>query len=555
MTKKIFKSIMFVCALVLAVGLAAVMGILYSNFDGQMRKELSKEAAYLAYGVEQQGLDYLKNIKDKSARITYIDQDGTVLFDNKADVSEMKNHSDRTEFQKAEKYGAGESSRYSDTLSEKTIYYALRLKDGTVLRVSSTQDSVLALVENLIFPLCGLLCLMLILSGIMASAISKRIVKPINELDLEHPEENQIYEELSPLLSKIHRQNREIQNQLELAKQQQQEFSLITENMQEGLIVIDKYTMILSANSSAWNLFRMDKVRQGESVYCLDRAEDFRHAIEHVLEGEHEELVLKLNGSDIQLIANPVVRGQKTEGAVILLVDVTEKLERENLRREFSANVSHELKTPLTSISGFAEIIQGGFVKDEDIPKFAGRIYKESQRLLQLVEDVIQISQLDEEKTPYIWEPVDVYQVCKNAFDSLKEKAYKMNVHLYICGESIKMEAIRTLLEEAVYNVCDNAIKYNRNDGSVSIFLEQTAQEVQIVVKDTGIGIPREDQDRVFERFYRVDKSHSKEIGGTGLGLSIVKHAVSTLNGSVGLRSEVGSGTEVTLRFPKVHME
>ena len=555
MTKKIFKSIMFVCALVLAVGLAAVMGILYSNFDGQMRKELSKEAAYLAYGVEQQGLDYLKNIKDKSARITYIDQDGTVLFDNKADVSEMKNHSDRTEFQKAEKYGAGESSRYSDTLSEKTIYYALRLKDGTVLRVSSTQDSVLALVENLIFPLCGLLCLMLILSGIMASAISKRIVKPINELDLEHPEENQIYEELSPLLSKIHRQNREIQNQLELAKQQQQEFSLITENMQEGLIVIDKYTMILSANSSAWNLFRMDKVRQGESVYCLDRAENFRHAIEHVLEGEHEELVLKLNGSDIQLIANPVVRGQKTEGAVILLVDVTEKLERENLRREFSANVSHELKTPLTSISGFAEIIQGGFVKDEDIPKFAGRIYKESQRLLQLVEDVIQISQLDEEKTPYIWEPVDVYQVCKNAFDSLKEKAYKMNVHLYICGESMKMEAIRTLLEEAVYNVCDNAIKYNRNDGSVSIFLEQTAQEVQIVVKDTGIGIPREDQDRVFERFYRVDKSHSKEIGGTGLGLSIVKHAVSTLDGSVGLRSEVGSGTEICMKFPKTHKE
>ena len=546
---------MFVCALVLAVGLAAVMGILYSNFDGQMRKELSKEAAYLAYGVEQQGLDYLKNIKDKSARITYIDQDGTVLFDNEADISEMKNHSDRTEFQKAEKYGAGESSRYSDTLSEKTIYYALRLKDGTVLRVSSTQDSVLALVENLIFPLCGLLCLMLILSGIMASAISKRIVKPINELDLEHPEENQIYEELSPLLSKIHRQNREIQNQLELAKQQQQEFSLITENMQEGLIVIDKYTMILSANSSAWNLFRMDKVRQGESVYCLDRAEDFRHAIEHVLEGEHEELVLKLNGSDIQLIANPVVRGQKTEGAVILLVDVTEKLERENLRREFSANVSHELKTPLTSISGFAEIIQGGFVKDEDIPKFAGRIYKESQRLLQLVEDVIQISQLDEEKTPYIWEPVDVYQVCKNAFDSLKEKAYKMNVHLYICGESMKMEAIRTLLEEAVYNVCDNAIKYNRNDGSVSIFLEQTAQEVQIVVKDTGIGIPREDQDRVFERFYRVDKSHSKEIGGTGLGLSIVKHAVSTLDGSVGLRSEVGSGTEICMKFPKTHKE
>ena len=555
MTKKIFKSIMFVCALVLAVGLAAVMGILYRNFDRQMRKELSKEAAYLAYGVEQQGLNYLKNIKDKSARITYIDQDGTVLFDNEADVSEMKNHSDRTEFQKAEKYGAGESSRYSDTLSEKTIYYALRLKDGTVLRVSGTQDSVLALVENLIFPLCGLLCLMLILSGIMASAISKRIVKPINELDLESPEENRIYEELSPLLSKIHRQNREIQNQLELAKQQQEEFALITENMQEGLIVIDKYTMILSANSSAWNLFHMDRVCQGESVYCLDREEEFRHAIEQVLSGEHTELVLKLNGSDIQLIANPVIRDKKTEGAVVLLVNVTEKLERESLRREFSANVSHELKTPLTSISGFAEIMQGGLVKNEDIPKFAGRIYKESQRLLQLVEDVIQISQLDEEKTSYVWEPVDVYQVCKNAFESLKEKAKRLNVHLYICGERMKMEAVRTLLEEAIYNVCDNAIKYNRNDGSVSVFLTQTAQEIQIVVKDTGVGIPKEDQNRVFERFYRVDKSHSKEIGGTGLGLSIVKHAVGALKGSVILRSEEGNGTEICMKFPKVHKE
>lgn len=546
---------MFVCALVLAVGLAAVMGILYSNFDGQMRKELSKEAAYLAYGVEQQGLNYLKNIKDKSARITYIDQDGTVLFDNEADVSEMKNHSDRTEFQKAEKYGAGESSRYSDTLSEKTIYYALRLKDGTVLRVSGTQDSVLALVENLIFPLCGLLCLMLIVSGIMASAISKRIVKPINELDLESPEENRIYEELSPLLSKIHRQNREIQNQLELAKQQQEEFALITENMQEGLIVIDKYTMILSANSSAWNLFHIDRVCQGESVYCLDREEEFRHAIEQVLSGEHTELVLKLNGSDIQLIANPVIRDKKTEGAVVLLVNVTEKLERESLRREFSANVSHELKTPLTSISGFAEIMQGGLVKNEDIPKFAGRIYKESQILLQLVEDVIQISQLDEEKTSYVWEPVDVYQVCKNAFESLKEKAKSLNVHLYICGERMKMEAVRTLLEEAIYNVCDNAIKYNRNDGSVSVFLTQTAQEIQIVVKDTGVGIPKEDQDRVFERFYRVDKSHSKEIGGTGLGLSIVKHAVGALKGSVILRSEEGNGTEICMKFPKVYKE
>lgn len=555
MTKKIFKSTMLVCAVILAVGLAFVLGILYRNFGRQMRTELTKEAAYLAYGVEQQGTDYLENIKDKRSRITYIDKDGTVLFDNEADASEMENHKDREEFQKAEKYGAGESSRYSDTLSEKTIYYALRLSDATVLRVSGTQASVLALVRKLLLPFCCILVLMLILSGIMASVIAKKIVEPVNELDLEHPEENQIYEELSPLLSKINRQNREIQRQLEMAKQQQEEFSLITENMQEGLIVIDKYTMILSANSSAWNLFREDKVRQGESVYCLDRAEDFRHAIEQVLDGEHAELILKLDGNDIQLTANPVVRGQKIEGAVILLVNVTEKMERESLRREFSANVSHELKTPLTSISGFAEIIQSGFVKAEDIPKFSGRIYKEAQRLLQLVEDVIQISQLDEEKTAYIWEPVDIYQICKSTSDRLREKAQKMNVHFYICGESMRIEAVRTLIEEAVYNICDNAIKYNRNDGSVSIFLTQTAQEAQIVIRDTGIGIPREDQDRVFERFYRVDKSHSKEIGGTGLGLSIVKHAVSTLKGSIVLRSEEGIGTEITMKFPKVHQE
>lgn len=379
-------------------------------------------------------------------------------------------------------------------------------------------------------------------------------MKPINELDLESPEENRIYEELSPLLSKIHRQNREIQNQLELAKQQQEEFALITENMQEGLIVIDKYTMILSANSSAWNLFHMDRVCQGESVYCLDREEEFRHAIEQVLSGEHTELVLKLNGSDIQLIANPVIRDKKTEGAVVLLVNVTEKLERESLRREFSANVSHELKTPLTSISGFAEIMQGGLVKNEDIPKFAGRIYKESQRLLQLVEDVSRFPSLMRRRL-LMYGSLWMFIRFVKAFESLKEKAKRLNVHLYICGERMKMEAVRTLLEEAIYNVCDNAIKYNRNDGSVSVFLTQTAQEIQIVVKDTGVGIPKEDQNRVFERFYRVDKSHSKEIGGTGLGLSIVKHAVGALKGSVILRSEEGNGTEICMKFPKVHKE
>ena len=555
MTKKIFKSNILVAVVVLIFGIACVMAILYQHFGKQIDTELKKEATYLAYGVEQNGVDYLNQIKEKDDRITYIAEDGTVLYDNQADASSMENHSDRKEVQEALKSGSGRAERDSKTLSQKTIYYALRLSDNTVLRVSSTRYSVWVLLMEMVPPMIGIAVVMLILAGLVSMHMANKIVEPINNVDLEHPEENQIYEEVGPLLSKIYKQNGQIRSQLEAARRNQEEFTIITENMQEGLIVIDRYTMILSANSSAWNLFRVDKVCQGESVYCLDRAEDFRHAIEQVLSGEHAELILKLNGSDIQLIANPVVRGQKTEGAVILLVNVTEKLERENLRREFSANVSHELKTPLTSISGFAEIMQGGLVKCEDIPKFAGRIYKESQRLLQLVEDVIQISQLDEEKTSYTWELVDVYQVCKNAFESLKEKAQSMNVHLYICGDSMKMEAVRTLLEEAVYNVCDNAIKYNRNDGSVSIFLTQTAHEIQIVVKDTGVGIPKEDQDRVFERFYRVDKSHSKEIGGTGLGLSIVKHAVSTLNGSIVLRSEEGSGTEITMKFLKVHKE
>ena len=552
MTKKIFKSIMFVCALVLTVGLAAVMGILYSNFDGQMRKELSKEAAYLAYGVEQQGVDYLKNIKDKSARITYIDQDGTVLFDNEADVSEMKNHSDRTEFQKAEKYGAGESSRYSDTLSEKTIYYALRLKDGTVLRVSGTQDSVLALVENLIFPLCGLLCLMLILSGIMASAISKRIVKPINELDLESPEENRIYEELSPLLSKIHRQNREIQNQLELAKQQQEEFALITENMQEGLIVIDKYTMILSANSSAWNLFHMDRGCQGESVYCLDREEEFRHAIEQVLSGEHTELVLKLNGSDIQLIANPVIRDKKTEGAVVLLVNVTEKLERESLRREFSANVSHELKTPLTSM----KVLADSLLTQEEVPnelyrEFMQDITEEIDRENSIISDLLTLVKMDRKTQELNIAVTDVNEFMETILKRLRPIAEKANVEVvFESNRSVSAEIDASRLSLAFSNLVENAIKYNKENGWVHVSLNADHKNCYIEVADSGIGIPAEAQEHIFERFYRVDKSHSREIGGTGLGLAIARSAVVMHRGAIKVFSQPSEGTTFTVRIP-----
>ena len=376
---------MLVSSMVTVLGLAFVIGILSHSFQRQLMNELKKEAVFISRGVEAAGTDYLDQLSNTDSRITYVDESGKVLYDNEADVENMENHGHRKEIREAELNGEGEDERMSSTLSEKTMYYALRLDNGNVLRVSSTQKSAFALVWQLVPPLLGVLFLILVLSAVFASRLSGRVVEPLNNLDLEHPEEINVYEEVEPLISKIYRQNRQIRLQLEAARRQQKEFSIITENMQEGLLVIDRYTMVLSGNSSVGKLLKVNEIRTGESVYLLNRSEDFRGVVEQVLEGNHEDKILRLDGSDIQVIANPVTRENKTEGAVILLVDVTEKVEREQLRREFSANVSHELKTPLTSISGFAEIMQDGFVKDEDVKVFAGRIYKEAQRLIRLV--------------------------------------------------------------------------------------------------------------------------------------------------------------------------
>lgn len=552
MTKKIFKSIMTVCTVVLILGLAFVMGILYRYFGKQISTELEKEAFYAAQGVESSGMEYLEKLDGKNSRITLIDQDGSVLYDSQAEASSMENHKDREEVKEAAETGKGKAVRMSETLSEKTIYYALRLEDGKILRVSSTQYSVLALVYQLIVPVLWILLLMIVLSGLFASRLSKKVVEPVNKLDLEHPEENEVYEEVAPLLSRMYKQNREIKNQIDTARRQQEEFSIITENMQEGLVVIDRYTMILSGNASVWKLFHVNGPKNGESVYVLNRSEEFQSIIDKALDGKHNEAVLKVDGSDIHVVANPVMREEQVEGAVLLLVNVTEKLEREKLRREFSANVSHELKTPLTSISGFAEIIQDGYVKEEDVRAFAGRIYKEAQRLITLVEDVIRISQLDEGEVPYEWTETDLYQTAKNVFGTLSEAAKKQDIHLYIEGDRVQLHTVPNILEEVLFNLCDNAIKYNKLGGSVCICLTENEESVCISVKDNGVGIPKEDQSRVFERFYRVDKSHSKEIGGTGLGLSIVKHGVSFLGGEVELESTPGQGTEITVSFPKV---
>ena len=547
MTKKIFKSNIVVAAAVLIFGIACVMAILYQHFGKEINGELKKEASYLSYGVEQEGIDYLKQINEKDDRITYIAEDGTVLYDNMADVESMENHSERKEVQEALKTGSGYAERTSKTLAQKTIYYALRLPDHSVLRVSSTQFSIFVLLMELIPPIIGIIIVMLIIAVIVSAHMANKIVEPINNLDLEHPEDNQVYDEVGPLLSKIYKQNRQIKNQLEAARRNQEEFGIITENMQEGLLVIDSYTMILSGNSSVWKMFQIKDPKIGDSVYSLDRNEDFRMLIEQVLKGQHGSVLLHLGNEAIQMIANPVTREHKVVGAVLLLMNE----EREQLRREFSANVSHELKTPLTSISGFAEIIQDGLVRAEDIKKFAGRIYDEAQRLITLVEDTIKVSQLDEGENPYEWEQLDAYTVVKDVCGRLKDIAAKKNVHLYIDGDKTMLCTVRPIFDEIIYNLCDNGIKYNRDDGTVSIHLREMGENVEVRVKDNGIGIPGEDQNRVFERFYRVDKSHSKAIGGTGLGLSIVKHGVTFLGGTIKMVSEVGKGTEVTLTFPK----
>ena len=555
MSKKIFKYIMLVSSLITVLGLAFVVGILYHYFQGQLMDELKKEAVYISRGVESAGVDYLQQLNDEDSRITYVDESGKVIYDNEANVESMDNHGHRKEIREAEINGEGADERMSSTLSEKTMYYAVRLENGNVLRVSSNQASVWMLLLQLLPPFVAVLILMLLLSGVFASRLSGKVVEPLNGLDLEHPDENDVYDEVQPLLSKIGRQSRQIRLQLEAARRQQKEFSIITENMQEGLLVIDRYTMVLSVNSSVGRLLKVKEVKTGESVYLLNRSEEFRDVVCQVLDGKHEDKVLRLDGSEIQVIANPVTRENKTEGAVILLVDVTEKVEREQLRREFSANVSHELKTPLTSISGFAEIMQDGFVKDEDVKVFAGRIYKEAQRLIRLVGDVIRISRLDEGGLPYQWEKLDLYSLTHDIFSTLHEAAEKQEVHMYMEGGSTVLDTVPMIMEEVLYNVCDNAVKYNRRGGEVFVRLKDGEDAVRVNVRDTGIGIPKEDQERIFERFYRVDKSHSREIGGTGLGLSIVKHGVKTLNGRLWLNSEPGQGTEIIMEFPKHHME
>lgn len=551
MTKRIFRTILLVSALVLVCGLACVMGVLYSYFSRQLKEELHDKAAYLAVAVEGDGAAALEKLSGRPERITMVAADGTVLYDNRADESTMTNHADREEIQEALKTGSGEAVRQSDTLAEQTVYYALRLNDGSVLRVSSTQYNVPILLVGLLQPLAFIILLLLALSGFFAFRASKKIVEPINQLDLEHPEEGESYEEIAPLLTKIHKQQKTIAVQLAEAKRQQAAFAQITADMEEGLLVIDEHGALLSVNPSALRLLEVKDVQPSENVLALNRSEPFRRAVETALDGRHEAVVLTFGEMSCQVTANPVWHDGKPSGAVLLLVDITEKLQRETLRREFTANVSHELKTPLTSISGFAEILRDGMVQAADVEKFAGRIFDEAQRLITLVSDVIKISQLDEGQLPYVRETVELQELVRTMFDRLHHAADKAGVTLTLEGEPAALSTVRPILEEVLFNLCDNAIKYNRPGGRVTVHTGRQDDRVVLAVSDTGIGIPPAHQQRIFERFYRVDKSHSKEIGGTGLGLSIVKHGAAYLGAAVTVESEPGNGSTFTLTWPE----
>ena len=555
MTKRIFRSIFLVALVVLLLSVALLSVVFYNDYAVQYRSELKSEALSMAHAING-GLaeeDYLRSLEqDKISpiRITWISADGTVRYDNEAAPAQMENHAARTEVADALRYGAGESERYSATLSRKTFYYACRLQDGTVLRLAGTRDSVLGILLRMLRPAVAAVLVAIALAWLQTYRLSKRIVRPLNALDLEHPEQAEAYDELSPLLEKISAQNRQIAAQMDELRRRQTEFTAITENMSEGFLVIDQETRVLTYNSAVLRLlYAQVPTEEGESVYALNRDAGFRRCVEEALAGRRCEQLLEKDDDCRQIIASPVEQDGQIAGAVLVILDVTEKEQRERLRREFTANVSHELKTPLTSILGTAEILQNGLVKPEDVPHFAGNIHRETERLIGLVNDIIKLSRLDEGGGLGQWETVDLYEEARAVLEQLAPAAQRKQVTTRLQGGEALVRGVPQIVEEIVYNLCDNAIAYNRANGSVTVTVENTAFGPRITVADTGIGIPREAQGRVFERFYRVDKSHSS--GGTGLGLSIVKHGAAYLGAQVELHSEPGHGSTFTLTFPK----
>lgn len=551
MSKKIFRSILLVSSVILFAGVMLIMCVLYGHFSTQKQIELQSELTYIKVAVEHEGIDYLKSLSDKTKRLTYIKADGTVVFDNTTDVATMGNHLERKEVKSALESGVGESKRYSETLLEQHYYYALKLDNGDILRISATENSVLMMIVGMLQPFAFVIIVMIILSAVFASRSAKKIVAPINEINIENPLENDTYEEISPLLNKISKQNKTIARQLKNAKRKQEEFELITENMSEGILVLDKYANLLSVNSAAMGLLSSSRDKKAKSVVEINRSVDFLDTVEAAVSGIYSERKLKSKGRILNLIASPVVFDEKPAGVVMIIMDITEKAQREELRREFTANVSHELKTPLTSISGFAELLKSGTVDKKNVVDFSTSIYDEAGRLIRLVNDIIKISKLDENSVPFDDSPVDIAEIVKLTAERIQPIANKNDITIDYDDTKACVKGNYSIVEEMIFNLVDNAVKYNKKGGKVKISVENQEKSVKISVSDTGIGIEKADFDKIFERFYRVDKSHSKEIGGTGLGLSIVKHGAVYHNAQVDVQSEIGKGTTISITFNK----
>ena len=549
MTKRIFRATLLVGVAVLIASLALVMGVLYSYFGRVQESQLRDELSLAAVGVEKNGTDYLRALQSHQYRITWVRADGTVVYDTQADAETMENHAQRQEIQQALAAGEGESSRYSSTLLQKTVYYAQRLPDGTVLRLSAVRVTAGVLVLNMLQPILLVLAAALILSGVLAGRLARRITEPLNRLDLEHPLENDTYEELAPLLRRMEHQRRQIDRQMGELRQRSEEFDQITGSMNEGLVLLDEAGAILSINPAARRLLDADGDCVGQDFLTVDRDVTMSDALRQAAEQGHSEFRGERNGREYQFDVTRIQTEGRTAGTVLLVFDVTERAFAERNRREFTANVSHELKTPLQGIIGSAELLENGMVKQEDVPRFVGHIRAEAQRLVTLIGDIIRLSQLDEGE-PMPTEPVELLAVAREAAENLRSAAETRNVTVEVIGTPATVSGVRRLLYEIVLNLCDNAIKYNTEGGRVEVEVAQDGGAAAVTVRDTGIGIPPEHQSRVFERFYRVDKSHSKASGGTGLGLSIVKRAVQYHHGVIRLKSEVGKGTEIRVTFP-----
>ena len=550
MTKKIFRSICLVALAVLIASVVLIMGVLYGYFTDMQHDQLRMQTELAAQGVNHEGTAYFDQLSARDYRITLIEPDGRVIYDSEADSGEMENHLEREEVQEALDSGYGESERYSSTLMEKSLYSAMVLDDGSILRMSVSQSGILTLLLGMLQPIIVVLIAAIALSLLLASRLSKRIVKPLNELDLDDPLSNEGYDELSPLLLRVYSQQKQLKKQSAELGQRQDEFAAVTASMSEGLVLLNDKGNILSINPAASRFLDTDQHSVGENILTVNRSLDLQELLSKALNGDQAEKIMELQEGHYQVIASPVISDNTVSGIALLIFDVTDKENSEQMRREFTANVSHELRTPLHSISGYAELLKNGMVKTADIRPIASKIYDEAQRMVRLVEDIINLSHLDEGAGDMAREKTDLFEAAKAAALSLEPEAESADVSISVTGEPAVIVGIPQLIGGIVYNLCDNAIKYNHKGGSVSVIVRKNDDSAVLTVRDTGIGIPAEDQNRVFERFYRVDKSHSKEVGGTGLGLSIVKHSARIHGARISLESSVGEGTTVTVKFP-----